>query len=278
MSRRKIQGLRFRILPTILWLALAFSSEVVPLQAQQKSDVRAHDRKSEATLATKHVDGTARLIAQLTQAGREHEASLQQLLALHDADAKKAEGRLLKMQELCEQGLVTRRELEVAADAAAYAREKVADVQAQLKVTKVQFAEALVEVESEEAALKTKSDLAPQAVSGWMIRKTAYIRYGGTRTWSLSQAWMVEQFFRAKFGRTLPVSAYGQSSLHDRWGYDHHNAMDIPFSPDSAEGRTLIEYLHANGIPFSGFHHAIPGSATGPHIHVGLPSHRIAPR
>jgi hypothetical protein len=54
--------------------------------------------------------------------------------------------------------------------------------------------------------------------------------------------------------------------------------MDIPLCPDSAEGRALMEYLRANGVPFTAFHHAIPGSATGPHIHVGLPSHRIAPR
>jgi hypothetical protein len=37
-------------------------------------------------------------------------------------------------------------------------------------------------------------------------------------------------------------------------------------------------YLRANGIPFTAFHFAVPGQATGPHIHIGLPSHRIAPR
>jgi hypothetical protein len=36
-------------------------------------------------------------------------------------------------------------------------------------------------------------------------------------------------------------------------------------------------YLRANGIPFTAFHFAVPGKATGPHIHIGLPSHRIAP-
>jgi hypothetical protein len=79
-----------------------------------------------------------------------------------------------------------------------------------------------------------------------------------------------------RFGRALPIHVFGQSPLHDRWGYDHHNAMDIGLRPDSVEGEALMEYLRANGVPFTAFHFAIPGVATGPHIHVGLPSHRIA--
>jgi len=76
----------------------------------------------------------------------------------------------------------------------------------------------------------------------------------------------------------LPIGAFGQSALHDRWGYDHRNAMDVGVNPDSNEGQALLGYLRANGIPFTAFHFAVPGVATGPHIHVGLPSHRIAPR
>lgn len=277
MSRGKIQSLRFRILLTVAWLALAFLGDV-PSHAQQRSDVKTQGRKAEATSVAKGMDSTTRLTAQLTQARSEYESSLGQLLALHDAAAKRAEGQLLKMKGLYGQGLVTRRELEAADDEAAHAREKVAEVQAQLKVAEVQFAEAMVEAESEEAVPKTKPDSARHTDGGWVIRKTAYIRYSGARLWSLAEAGVIEQFFQAKFGRKLPVSAVGQSSLHDRWGYAHHNAMDVPLSPDSVEGRALIEHLRANGIPFTAFHHAIPGSATGPHIHVGRPSHRIVSR
>ncbi len=277
MSQGKIQGLRFRILLTVAWLTLSFSG-LVPSRAQQRSDVGTQGGKSEAVLAAKQAGGAARFTAQLAQAKSEYESSLERLLALHDADAKRAEGQLLNTKELYDQGLVTRHELEAADDAAAHAREKGDEVQAQLKVAEAQFAEALVEAESENDEPKTKPYSASPAVGGWVIRKTAYIRYGGARAWSLSEAGAVEQYFRAKFGRALPVSAFGQSLLHDRWGYDHHNAMDIPLSPDSAEGRALMEYLRANSIPFTAFHHAIAGSATGPHIHVGLPSHRIASR
>jgi hypothetical protein len=76
-------------------------------------------------------------------------------------------------------------------------------------------------------------------------------------------------------GRPLPIHVFGQSPLHDRWGYDHRNAMDVGLNPDSPAGQALVEYLRANGVPFTAFHFAIPGVATGPHIHVGLPSHRI---
>ena len=278
MSRVATQRLRFRILPMVAWLTLAFSSGVLPSHAQQRSDVRTQGRKSEAASAAKEMGGTAQLTAQLTQARSEYESSLGQLLALHDADAKRAEGRLLEMRKLYEQGLVRRREMEVANDAAAHAREKVAEVQAQLKVAEMQFAEALVETESEDAAPKAGPGSAPHAVAGWEIRKTAWIRYGGARAWSLSEAGAVGQYFLTRFSRALPVSAFGQSSVHDRWGYNHHNAMDVPLSPDSAEGRALMEYLRANGIPFTAFRQAVPGSATGPHIHLGLPSRRIAPR
>jgi hypothetical protein len=52
--------------------------------------------------------------------------------------------------------------------------------------------------------------------------------------------------------------------------------MDVGLNPDSAEGQALMQFLRANGIPFSAFRVAIQGSSTGPHIHIGLPSHRYA--
>ena len=282
MRRGKIRGLRFVILLMCAWLAPASSPAASLARAQQRSDVKTQGRKTEAASPSKPEAGRegepARLRAQLAQAGSEYKSSLEQLLALYEADAKRAEDRLAKMKELYEQGLATRREMEAAEAVAARAGEKVAEARAQSKGAEVQFAEALVEAEPEEAAPKVRPGSTPHSVGDGLIEKTAYIRYGVARAWSLSEAGAVERFFRGRFGRALPVSAFGQSALHDRWGYDHHNAMDVPLSPDSVEGQALMEYLRANGIPFTAFHHAIPGSATGPHIHVGLPSHRVMPR
>ena len=90
----------------------------------------------------------------------------------------------------------------------------------------------------------------------------------------ISSAGKIQNYFHQKFSRPLPVAVFGQGAIHDRWRLDHRNAMDISLNPDGAEGQALMEFLRANGIPFSAFRGAIPGVATGPHIHIGMPSHR----
>ena len=92
--------------------------------------------------------------------------------------------------------------------------------------------------------------------------------------WSLAEATKVEKFFATKFKRPLPLTAFGQSDLHTRWGLDHRNGMDVGLHPDSAEGRALIEFLRAESIPFLVFRGPVPGVATGPHIHIGNRSSR----
>jgi hypothetical protein len=92
--------------------------------------------------------------------------------------------------------------------------------------------------------------------------------------WSLSEASKVEKFFVSKFKRPLPLTAFGQSDLHTRWGLDHRNGMDVGLHPDSGEGRSLIEFLRAESIPFLVFRGPVPGVATGPHIHIGNRSSR----
>jgi len=97
-------------------------------------------------------------------------------------------------------------------------------------------------------------------------------------SWSLADAKKVENFFFTKFGHPLPTSAFGQSEIHDRWGLDHRQGLDVGLHPDSAEGAALVDFLRSEKIPFLVFRHAIPGVATGPHIHIGLPSHRYLRR
>jgi hypothetical protein len=92
--------------------------------------------------------------------------------------------------------------------------------------------------------------------------------------WRLADAARVKEFFLTKFSRPLPLSAFGQSDLHTRWGLDHRNGMDVNLHPDSVEGRALVAFLRAESIPFLVFRGPIPGVATGPHIHVGNRSSR----
>jgi len=99
-----------------------------------------------------------------------------------------------------------------------------------------------------------------------------------TGSWSLTDSKKVQNFFFTRFGRPLPVSAFGQSDLHDRWGLDHRQGIDVGLHPDSSEGSALVQFLRNEGIPFLVFRGPIPGVATGPHIHIGRPSHRYLPR
>jgi hypothetical protein len=214
-----------------------------------------------------------RLDAQLRRASDEYKSNLEQLLTLYEGESKRSEAQLTKVKELLAQGLVTRSELETAEDSVTRTREKVAGVQAQLKSADALLAEGLVEADAEESTRKLRPSSAPRVVN--TLQTTAYIRYGGVRAWSLSEADVIKEFFIGRFGRALPIGAFGQSALHNRWGYDHRNAMDIGVNPGSNEGQALMGYLRANGIPFTAFHFAVPGRATGPHIHIGLPSHRI---
>ena len=95
-----------------------------------------------------------------------------------------------------------------------------------------------------------------------------------TVKWRLADAAKVEEFFASKFKRPLPLTAFGQSDLHTRWGLDHRNGMDVGVHPDSVEGRALIGFLRTESIPFLVFRGPVPGVATGPHIHIGNRSPR----
>jgi hypothetical protein len=97
----------------------------------------------------------------------------------------------------------------------------------------------------------------------------------GSGNWKLTDSARVESFFAGRFKRPLPLTAYGQSELHTRWGLDHRNGMDVGLHPDSVEGKALIKFLMSEQIPFLAFRTSVPGVATGPHIHVGNGSHRL---
>jgi len=81
--------------------------------------------------------------------------------------------------------------------------------------------------------------------------------------------------FEKKFDEPLPVSARGETAVHRALGFDHTGRIDVALTPDSAEGKWLRAYLEAAGIPYYAFRVAIPGKATGAHIHIGPGSTRL---
>ena len=81
----------------------------------------------------------------------------------------------------------------------------------------------------------------------------------------------------AEFGTPLPISAAGATDLHVSMGFDHTGRYDVAVHPDEIEGLFLMSLLEEWEIPYIAFRSAVPGQATGPHIHIGPPSDRIGP-
>lgn len=203
------------------------------------------------------------------KATKEYKASLQRLLVLYEDSLKKAEDKRDQAQKLMADGLMSQREVEQVEAVVTTARLKVTETQAQITGADTQIAQALIEVEGDKEIAK----LGPVR-RGSLIKTTSFIRYNGVGAWALAQAGKIEMFFQQTFKRPLPIAVFGQGAIHNQWRLDHRNAMDISLNPDGAEGQALINFLQSNGIPFSAFRTAIPGVATGPHIHIGMPSHR----
>ena len=200
------------------------------------------------------------------KATKEYKASLEKLLPLYEKAQKNAALKLEQNKELFSQGLISKRELAEVERADTEATAKVAGVRTQMTEADTQVAQALVEVQTDNRANKLPK--------GGFLRSTSLIRYNGAGPWALSQVGKIDTFFRQKFGRPLPIAVFGQGAIHNQWHLDHRNAMDVSVNPNGPEAQVLMDFLRANGIPFSAFRSAIPGVATGPHIHIGLPSHR----
>ncbi len=241
-----------------------------PARATQTRQPTEKQQAEERAQAKEELKRTREEFIRLT---KEYRKSLEELLALYEKDVTRTGDRLKQVRDLYAQGLLARRDVEEAEQAVATARAKSDATRQQIANADTQVAETLVEAQVMEQIAK-----APPPPPGKVVTTPSYIRYSGAGLWSLAGAWKVQGFFLQKFGRQLPVSAYGQTQTHDRLGYDHRNSMDVPVRPASAEGQALMAFLRANAIPFTAFSIAIPGAATGPHIHVGMPSHRITPR
>lgn len=251
-----------------LVLTAAGAGSVPGQQRTEQAAARAGREEGRAAVALR--DARAEYI----QATEEYRKSLLELLAIREKGCERESLRLDRLRGLYAEGLVTRRELKAAEESLSEAASRREEVRLLLEGADHFLAEALLENERTEAHGARPFSAASKGV----VLKSALTRFNGSGSWLLSDAWRVESFFAARFGRKLPVSAYGQSDLHARWGFDHRQSLDVGLHPDSPEGQALIAYLRDAGIPFIAFRSAVPGSATGPHIHIGRPSQRLRGR
>jgi hypothetical protein len=221
--------------------------------------------KSAGSDQPRPVNPVARANSDLVSAANQYKTTVNALIPHYEDNLKTATEALEKRKDLFAKGFISKRDVEAGEQA-------VKDAQAQLDQARAQLTES-DQLIAEATAESIKP--APRSTTGRYTTNAAVMRYNGAGGWAITQASKVEGFFEAKFGSQLPISAFGQSATHDRLGFDHHNSIDVALHPDSAEGKAVIDYLRGNGIPFLAFRSAIPGVATGAHIHIGYPSHRI---
>ena len=214
---------------------------------------------SAASRATDGSDGIAKMRASL-EADRA-------LLVEYERNQSRLRAEVITKRKLHHDGQISQEEVKEA---------EQAFVAALNQVYAMRHAVLETDIAVTEAVLGEKVERMPPLPVNGFSESTDLTRFNGSSKWSLKEAPRIQRYFAQSFGRQLPVTALGQSETHNRLGFDHYDSMDIALHPDSTEGKALIQQLRKMGIPFIAFRGAVPGASTGPHIHVGRPSGRLA--
>ena len=253
------------LLTLVITSSLANGQTHLPKTNAAKTNVAA---KANATAKTNELSKSR---SDLIKATAEYKANTRHLGQLQEAELTRAKTRTEELRQLVAEGIIAKAELE-------QAEQSIAAMEAKLAANRQQIAAAdqmIAEVQAADELAKTQLRAALANPQPKRLLTPTILRYGGTANWSLSYLSNVQAFFSSRFGRTLPISTIGQSATHNQLGYDHRHAVDVALHPDTVEGQTLINYLRSQGIPFLAFRGAIPGVATGAHVHIGHPSHRL---
>jgi hypothetical protein len=168
-------------------------------------------------------------------------------------------------QRLVEAGVASRNSLTTFLEEKDLARKEVDLAESRARLT-MQIAEM---AKAEEAA-EARSHESTELMTGDLAD-----RFEGDGAFTTADFSRVETAFSEHFGKPLPVSAMGETAVHRALGFDHRGRVDVALNPDTPEGVWLREYLVKNHIPYFAFRHAVPGKATGAHIHMGPMSTRL---
>jgi hypothetical protein len=256
-----------------LALSLAVGTDALPALAQNRTPASGTTPAARPQGTVRRGDAESerleRLAAEVVRTTREYRASLERMLVIYQRDVESFTDLVEVRRDLLQREIVSKRELEIAERLLAETQAKVAETERWIQDADKIIGEAAVHSEI--------AKLPPLPVGGYLAT-SIFIRFNGSASFSLADVPRVERFFSGRFGRSLPISALGQSHAHDRIGFDHRNAVDVAVHPDSQEGLALMGYLQGQGIPFVAVREAVPGSSTGAHIHIGQPSRRITAR
>ncbi|PWU06402.1 MAG: hypothetical protein C5B51_12485 [Terriglobia bacterium] len=193
------------------------------------------------------------------------DAQSEEMLAAADRRYERRKAAFDKTRELVAAGVATEssladRQLEL----------DLARSEAELASTRAKVVHELTTMAEQEAALEEKLHTAPSAAH------EAGERFDGNGLFNSHTFARVESAFESRFGKPLPVSAMGETAVHRALGFNHIGRVDVAINPDQPEGIWLREFLAENHIPYFAFRQAVPGKATGAHIHIGPQSTRLA--
>jgi hypothetical protein len=169
-----------------------------------------------------------------------------------------------RIRSLLDAGVVSRAEAESAAGQVEFARQEY-----HLAVTRARLCEELAAMARAEQEQSSPLHTAAHP---------AAIHYQGSGVFTPAEFQNIQAAFQRQFSKPLPVSADGETAVHRALGFDHRGRVDVALSPDQPEGLWLRRYLEARHIPYFAFWHAVPGKATGAHIHIGPESTRLVAR
>jgi hypothetical protein len=82
--------------------------------------------------------------------------------------------------------------------------------------------------------------------------KYVMIRYEGNGLFDLGDLTAISNQFQKRFHHPLPISALGQTLVHQSMGLDHRNRVDVALNPDQPEGIWLRQLL--GGCMFRTWH------------------------
>lgn len=192
------------------------------------------------------------------------EAEADQLVAAAGRQLDRRKAAFDRAKDLVEKGVAPRLSLDTSLRDLDFARK-----QCDLAESRARLAREISEQAEAEAAMMITPHT-PMEMHG------VSERFEGNGIFTPAIFQRIETAFEAHFGKKLPVSAMGETAVHRALGFDHRGRVDVALQPDQPEGVWLREYLTENRIPFFAFRQAVPGKATGAHIHLGPASTRLA--
>ena len=239
--------------------------EVARIKALVDDGTLPKSRLAEAQLALSDAQDEAILAQTLYGDTRAQDMTPEQTKAMLDA----AQARVDRQQKVVE-------DRQMLFDSGALARSEFAAFQDELASRKrvlelVRNRAKLVQDLQQMASVEQQFEHAQTAAGARYVM----IRFEGNGLFNLSDLTPISNRFEERFHHSLPISALGQTLVHQSMGLDHRNRVDVALSPDQPEGiwlRQLLERLH---VPYLAFRSAVAGAATAPHIHIGTGSTRL---